>query len=95
MARPPLHRPDNARKGSRRLYPSDHMKLLAGLLHPAGPDVVRRLAAAIMLVPEAERELVVGAIEARIAEVYAEPTAAPVVTVVASGLVRGKPRPGP
>ena len=60
------------------------MKLLAGLLHPAGPDLVRRLAAAIMLVPEGEREIVVAAIEVRIGEVYGKRAAAPVVTVVAT-----------
>lgn len=45
--------------------------MLVELLQPAGPDLVRRLAAALMLVPRDEREGVVRAIERRVVETYA------------------------
>lgn len=46
--------------------------MLVELLQPAGPDLVRRLAAALMLVPRDEREGVVRAIERRVVETYAD-----------------------
>ena len=46
--------------------------MLVELLQPAGPDLVRRLAAALMLVPRDEREAVVRAIERRVVETYAD-----------------------
>lgn len=46
--------------------------MLVELLQPAGPDQVRRLAAALLLVPRDERENVVRAIEKRIVETYAD-----------------------
>lgn len=51
--------------------------MLVELLRPAGPDLVRRLAAAIMLVPCDEREAVVSAIERRVVETYGGQTPAP------------------
>jgi hypothetical protein len=47
--------------------------MIVELLQPAGPDLVRRLAAALLLVPRAEREAIVAAIERRIAETYPPP----------------------
>ncbi len=44
--------------------------MLVELLQPAGPDLVRRLAAALMLVPRGERDGVVSAIEKRVVEMY-------------------------
>lgn len=46
--------------------------MLVELLHPTGPDLVRRLAAALMLVPRSEREAVVSAIERRVVETYGD-----------------------
>jgi len=51
--------------------------MLVELLQPAGPDLVRRLAAALMLVPRDEREAVVSAVERRIVETYAGSVDAP------------------
>lgn len=50
--------------------------MLVELLQPAGPDLVRRLAAALMLVPRDEREAVVSAVERRIVETYGAGTIA-------------------
>lgn len=51
--------------------------MLVELLQPTGPDFVRRLAAALMLVPRDEREAVVSAIERRVVETYGTGTVAP------------------
>jgi hypothetical protein len=55
--------------------------MLVELLHPAGPDLVRRLAAALMLVPRDEREAVVSAIERRVVETYGAIVNAPAATL--------------
>jgi len=63
---PLLDAPD----GSQRPSPSDHLKLLIELMKPAGPELARRWVAALMLVPEGEREQVVEAVEAQIHEEF-------------------------
>ena len=45
--------------------------MVVELLQPAGPDLVRRLAAALLLVDRADREAVVEAIERKVTETYA------------------------
>lgn len=64
------------------LYPNDHLRMLIELLRPAGPEIARRWLAALLIVPEEDREAVVQAIEARIIEVYEadQPTPAPEAT---------------
>ncbi len=44
--------------------------MLIELLKPAGPERARRWVAALMLVPEDERDGVVDSVEARIVETY-------------------------
>lgn len=56
----------DAPDGSQQPLPSDHLKLLIELMKPAGPELARRWVAALMLVPEGEREQVVEAVEAQI-----------------------------
>lgn len=45
--------------------------MLVELLRPAGPDLARRLVAALLLAPVDERERIVEAIESRMVELYA------------------------
>lgn len=52
------------------LLPSESLKLVIELMRPAGPELARRWVAALMLVPESDRETVVAEIETRIAELY-------------------------
>jgi len=47
------------------------------LLRPAGPDLARRLVAALLLAPADEREAIVSSIESKMVELYA-PARAPV-----------------
>ncbi|MEM1071533.1 MAG: hypothetical protein AAGB48_01175 [Planctomycetota bacterium] len=44
--------------------------MLLELLRPAGPEVARRWVAALTLVPEADRDAVVAAVEKQIREEY-------------------------
>ncbi len=44
--------------------------MLVELLQPLGPELVRRWVAALLMVPRDQREGVVAAVEARIAELY-------------------------
>lgn len=53
------------------LSPNDHVRMLIELMRPAGPELARRWVAALTLVPEAERESVVEAVERRIVDEYA------------------------
>ncbi|MCH7906735.1 MAG: hypothetical protein IIB26_04820 [Chloroflexi bacterium] len=53
----------------------EHIETMVALLRPVGPDLGRRLLAALALVPEHERADVVGGIEKRIVEVYTDTTA--------------------
>ncbi len=50
--------------------PDDHARMLVELLRPAGPELARRWVAALLLVPEGEREGVVSAVERSIVEEY-------------------------
>lgn len=62
------------RSGSPGLLPNDHARTLVELLRASqggGIDLARRWVAALMLVPEREREAVVSAIESRIVQQYA------------------------
>lgn len=49
-----------------RVTPADHVRMLADLLQPATPDLARRWLAALLMVPQAERQAIVQAVEARI-----------------------------
>jgi len=65
------------RSGSPGLLPNDHARTLVELLRASqggGIDLARRWLAALMLVPDGDRESVVSAIESRIVQQY---TAAP------------------
>lgn len=64
----PLYEPGPS--GSEMLLPSESLKLVIELMRPAGPELARRWVAALMLVPESDRETVVAEIETRIAELY-------------------------
>jgi len=44
--------------------------MIAELMRPAGPDLVRRWVAALLAAPEPEREAIVESVERRIAELY-------------------------
>lgn len=57
--------------GSDPLSPNDHLRMLIELLRPAGPALARRWVAALLLVPDNERESVVSAVERRIVDEYA------------------------
>lgn len=48
------------------------MKMLIDLLNPTGPELARRWVAALSLVPPAERERVVEAIERQITAEYCD-----------------------
>lgn len=50
--------------------PADHVRTLVELLRPAGPDLARRLVAALLLAPVDEREAIVDSIEAKMVELY-------------------------
>jgi len=51
--------------------PADHIRTLAELLRPAGPDLARRLVSALLLAPAEEREAIVASIERKMVELYA------------------------
>lgn len=55
------------------LVPNDHVRAIIELLRPATPDLARRWLAALLIVPDAEREAVVAAVEKRIVDTYAAP----------------------
>ena len=68
---PPLVQPSI---GSPLPSPSDHLRLLIELLRPMGPELGRRWLAALLLVPEEEREALVEAVEARIVQEFGTPS---------------------
>jgi|GEM_PF-1666158 len=72
-----MWQPADGSTGSPGLSPADHLRLLTDLLRPGQIELARRWVAALMLVPEDEREAMVEAIEQRIVETYAEPTPTP------------------
>ncbi len=51
--------------------PGDHVRTLIELLRPVGPELARRLVAALLLAPADEREGIVVSIEAKMVELYA------------------------
>jgi hypothetical protein len=51
--------------------PNDHARMIVELLQPCGMDLARRWLAALLVVPQDERESVVEAIEARVVSLYA------------------------
>ncbi len=65
-------RAHDERGASRTPLPNDHVQTLIELLRPAGPDLARRLVAALLLAPVEEREGIVEAIEARMVELFVE-----------------------
>ncbi|TVQ63458.1 MAG: hypothetical protein EA378_01915 [Phycisphaerales bacterium] len=54
------------------MSPGDHLRLLTDLLRPGQLELGRRWVAALMLVPEAEREALVEAIEHQIIDTYGD-----------------------
>lgn len=74
--RPPLLKPQeppgppSGRGASPTPSPNDHVKTLIELLKPGAADLARRWLAALLLVPAAEREEVVKAVEAQIVAEY-------------------------
>lgn len=66
----PLYEP--APSGSETLLPSESLRLVIELMRPAGPELARRWVAALMLVPESDRETVVAEVEARVAQLYSQ-----------------------
>lgn len=54
------------------LSPSDHLAILIEMMRPAGPELARRWLAALTLVPRAEREAVVAAVERQIVAEFGE-----------------------
>lgn len=67
-----LIKPPSESPASPKLSPNEHLSLLVELLRPESVELSRRLAAALMLVPEQEREVLVGEIERRIVSEYAD-----------------------
>jgi hypothetical protein len=62
------------------LFPNDHARTLIEILKgfgPEGSDLIRRWVAALLLVPEGEREQVVAAVETRVAATYREVSMGP------------------
>lgn len=66
-----LVRPGESGTASQTLSPNVHVRALVELMRPAGIDLARRWVAALLLVPEHEREGVVLAVEKRIVEEFA------------------------
>lgn len=67
-----MWRPEGGSTGSPELSPGDHLRLLTDLLRPGQLELGRRWVAALMLVPENEREALVEAIERQIIDTYAD-----------------------
>lgn len=68
--REPLLRLRPAVEGPGELTAGDHVRLLAELLQPTGPEMARRWLAILAMVPREEREDVVRAISQRVVETY-------------------------
>ena len=71
MSEPQKSRSQTPPAASGPLSPNDHVRMLIELLKPAGPELARRWLAALLLVPESEREAVVDAVERQIVGEYA------------------------
>lgn len=67
-----LIKPPSELPASPRLSPNEHLSLLVELLRSEGAELSRRWVAALLLVPEQEREALVADIERRIVKTYAE-----------------------
>jgi hypothetical protein len=80
----PLDRPEpgSAPGVSPTASPNDHVRMLTELLKPGGVELARRWLAALLLVPAAEREEVVKAVETRIVAEYDLPLEAEAREVV-------------
>ena len=68
--KPPIIPLDRTPGRSPAPSPADHVRTLVELLRPAGPDLARRLVAALLLAPVDEREAIVESIEAKMVELY-------------------------
>lgn len=68
--REPLLRLEPQADGPVGLTAGDHVRLLAELLQPTGPEMARRWLAILAMVPREEREDVVRAISKRVVETY-------------------------
>jgi hypothetical protein len=68
--REPLLRLGPEVDGPGELTAGDHVRLLAELLQPTGPELARRWLAILAMVPREEREDVVRAIGKRVVETY-------------------------
>jgi len=65
--RKPIVRPnDSLQNESQKLSPNDHLMMLLELCKPESMELVRRWVAALMLVPEDQRESIVQAVEKQI-----------------------------
>lgn len=72
--RPPLLKRPAEPSVSPTLLPNDQLRMLVELLKTGSLELTRRWVAALLLVPEAEREAVVKSVEGRIVAVYDNPT---------------------
>ena len=88
MGKRALTTPPSGLGTSRGLSPNEHLRMLIELLRPAGPEQARRLVAALMMVPRAERERLVGEIERRVVETYGRERKPSEVTVVGAPVQR-------
>lgn len=66
------YKPVNGPDPSPRLFPNEHVETMVELLRAAGPDLGRRMLAALALVPESEREELVAELERRIVDIYTD-----------------------
>lgn len=69
-AKAPLLASGSAPAHSQTLSPNDHVKAIIDLLRQGSPELARRWLAALLIVPDNERESVVSAIEQRVSELY-------------------------
>ncbi len=72
MPEPTPHKSSPKPDESPELLPNDHITMLIELLRPMGPQLARRWLAALLLVPEDERESLVEAIEEQIVREYSD-----------------------
>ncbi len=82
----PLTTPNHQPAPTRTPTPNDHVRAIVELLRPGTPDLARRWLAALLIVPEEEREAVVSAIERRIVAQYPLP-AVPAAGALGEGVV--------
>jgi len=72
MPEPTPHKSSPEPDESPTLLPNDHITMIVELLRPMGPQLARRWLAALLLVPEHEREALVEAIEEQIVREYTD-----------------------